>query len=101
MKRLLATLAIVLFAAGVGADDVYRGLAKGSGELNDDHPPKPQVAGVQPGRGDIIDIYHGFGNGSGDLFQWQWTRTDKASYRLSSKATNIYSGFCGTSELMC
>lgn len=52
MKKLITAIAIALFAAGVaGADDVYRGLAKGSPDLSEPHAPADQrVGGPAPRR---------------------------------------------------
>ena len=62
----MKTLVLATAIAGAGAHDVYRGLAKGSPELNDQHPP---VLGVQHGVGTVTDIYGALADGNPDLFQ--------------------------------
>ena len=98
MKRLLVTIAIALFAAAAGADDVYRGLAKGSPDLNEPHADR--AIGVQPGVGDSAAIYGRAGERNPALFQGP--RTGGADNRSDSWARGIYTGFCGGNpDLQC
>jgi hypothetical protein len=93
MKRVLATIAIALFAAGASADDVYRGLAKGSPDLQEPHRSADQRLAVQRGVGDSIDVHGGLGPGNPDLVTG--TGTGRATNRSTSKTPSIYGGFCG------
>ena len=98
MKRLLVTIAIALFAAAAGADDVYRGLAKGSPDLNEPHAD--QAVGVQPGVGDRAAIYGRSGERNPALVPAG--RTGGADNRSSGGARDIYHGFCGGNpDLLC
>jgi hypothetical protein len=100
MKRLLATIAIALFATGAGADDVYRGLAKGSPDLYEPHAPADAAVGVQPGVGDSAAPYGRAGERSPALFPAG--RTGGADNRSSGWARDIYTGFCGgNADLNC
>ena len=81
MKKLIATIAIALFAAGAAADDVYRGLAKGSPDLQEPHADQaPQVVGVQPGMGGSATV----SGRSGGANNWS-----------TSKTPSIYGNLCG------
>jgi hypothetical protein len=96
MKRLLVAIAIApiaLFAAGAGADDVYRGLAKGSPDLYEPHAPADAAVGVQPGVGDSAAPYGRAGERNPGLFPG--ARTGGADNRPGSWARDIYPGFCG------
>ena len=66
MNKLIIATAAALFVTAASADDVYRGLASGNGDLQDSHI---EYAGVQPGVGDSLDRYQGFGDGNTDLFK--------------------------------
>lgn len=91
MKTLVLATAITFAAAGASAHDVYRGLAKGSPELNDQHPP---VLGVQPGVGTVTDIYGALADGNPDLFQ---RRSAKEGHdRPVSEFPDIYKGACSS-----
>ncbi|MBK8637016.1 MAG: hypothetical protein IPN92_01605 [Chromatiaceae bacterium] len=89
MKRLLATIAIALFAASVGADDVYRGLAKGSPDLGEPHPDRAVAA--QPGVNDMA-VFESRTD-TADLSPA--ARTRGAASRSGSITKEIYNGFCG------
>jgi hypothetical protein len=93
MKRLLTAIAIALFAAGAGADDVYRGLAKGSPDLNEPHPSADQRLAVQYGARDSIDVHGGLGPGNPDLVTG--TGTGRATNRPTVQTPGVYGGFCG------
>ena len=96
MKRLLSAIAIApiaLFAAGVGADDVYRGLAKGSPDLQEPHLSADAAVGVQPGVGDSAAPYGRAGERNPGLFPG--TRSGRTDNRPGSWARDIYPGFCG------
>jgi hypothetical protein len=97
MKRLVTAIAIALFAAGGGADDVYRGLAKGSPDLYEPHRSADQAVGVQHGVGGSIDVHGGLGPGNPDLV----TGTGRAANRPGGKASNAYGGFCGSTDIPC
>jgi len=101
MKTLLAAIATVLFAASVGADDVYHGLARGNAELNDAHPPTDRSVGVQPHVGDNTAVIYGLTDDVGNPDHFQWQPTDRAAKRPGGKAPNFYGGFCGSSEIPC
>lgn len=89
MKTLILATTIALAAAGASAHDVYRGLAKGSPDLNDQHPP---ILGVQPGVGTVTDTYGALADGNPDLFQY---RSYKEGHdRPVSRFPDIYQGAC-------
>lgn len=91
MKTLSLATAITLAAAGASAHDVYRGLAKGSPDLNDQHPP---VLGVQPGVGTATDIYGPLADGNPDLFQRR--SGNEGHDRPVSRFRDIYQGACSS-----
>ena len=98
MKKLITAIAIALFAAGAAADDVYRGLAKGSPDLNEPHGDR--AIGVQPGVGDSAAIYGRSGAGNPALFPAM--RLGGADTQSSGWTRDTYTGFCGgNSELNC
>lgn len=96
MKRLVATIAIALFAAAAGADDVYRGLAKGSPDLHEPHGDQAVIA--QPATADFA------------AFEVRPAESDarpaglpgEGRNRSSTWARGIYKGFCGgNADLDC
>lgn len=100
MKKLITAIAIALFAAGAGADDVYRSLAKGSPDLSEPHAPADQRVAVQHRVGDSIDVHGGLGPGNPDLVTG--AGAGRATNQSISKTPGIYGGFCGgNSDLNC
>jgi hypothetical protein len=68
MKRLIMVIAASMVMASAGASHVYQGLAEGDPNRYGYGPDDQAFVGVQPGVGDRIDIYDGFGWGNDDLF---------------------------------
>ena len=70
MKFQLAAIALAFLATTVGADDVYRGLAKGSPDLSEPHPPADEMAAPRTGApSPSFDMHHGLSEGNPDLSQ--------------------------------
>jgi hypothetical protein len=97
MKRRLAIILIALFTAGAGADDVYRGLADRSPDLQEPHTDsvvsdRLGVADRNPdrltGTGYESAAYPSGGNPSYDG-------------AFSGGNRSIYGGFCGGSDIPC
>lgn len=61
--------AAALFAATVSASDIYRGLGDGNPDLSARDRSPGDVAGMQPNVGDFVSRYHGWDEGSPDLFK--------------------------------
>ena len=59
MKTII-TAAAALFAANVGAADVYHGLERGNTDLSGQRLSAEDFTGVQPSIGDSVDRYHGW-----------------------------------------
>lgn len=68
MKTII-TAAAALFAANIGAADVYHGLEVGNSDLSTGLVSAEDFVGVQPSIGDSVDRYHGWANGNPDLFK--------------------------------
>jgi hypothetical protein len=68
MKRLIMVIGASMVMASAGASHVYQGLAEGDPNLYGYGPDDQGFVGVQPGVGDRVDIYQGFGPGNDDLF---------------------------------
>ncbi len=92
MKTIIATVAATLFAASVGAADVYHGLETGNSDL--DGTSAEGFAGVQPGVGDGIDIYSGLADGNADLF-----KSDRSGPTDSGDDPDIYMSVSGNPDL--
>ena len=69
MKRLIAAIASIPFAAAVSAAEIYQGIDLGNSDLDGDRAESWEVVGVRPGVGDSFDRYHGWADGNSDLFR--------------------------------
>ena len=92
MKTIITAVTATLFAASVGAADVYHGLERGNSDL--DVSSTEGFAGVQPGVGDSFDIYSGLADGNADLF-----KTDRSGPTDSGDDPDIYMGVSGNPDL--
>lgn len=88
MKRLLVAVAIAMFAVGAGADDVYRGLAKGSPDLHEPHGD--QAIGMQPETADIA-AFEGRTSEVASPSLYPGVTGD----RSPESRRDLYGGFCG------
>jgi hypothetical protein len=94
MKRLIATIASSLFAAGVSAADIYHELGKGNSDLPTQSLSAADFVGVQPSTGDSVSRYHGWEEGNPDLF-----KTEGSGMTEAGKDPDIYKGLGGNSDL--
>jgi hypothetical protein len=93
MKTII-TVAAVLFAAGVSADDFYNGLADGNPDLFDSHQSSGAATATQPSVGDSFDRYQGLADGNPDLF-----RSDRSGPTDSGEDPDIYMNASGNPDL--
>jgi hypothetical protein len=93
MKTLIAAVATGLFAAQVGAYDVYHGLEQGNSDLSSQKVSAADLLGVQPSIGDSTDRYQGLADGNPDLFK------TVPGQSAQSEDPRIYQGFGGNSDL--
>lgn len=94
MKRLLVAAAIAMFAVGAGADDVYRGLAKGSPDLHEPHGN--QAVGTQPETAGRSAFEGRTSEAASSLYPGM---TGDRSPNLQRE---VYGGFCGgNQDLLC
>ncbi|MFZ0790915.1 MAG: hypothetical protein WAM94_14990 [Chromatiaceae bacterium] len=98
MKTLIVAAAIALGAAGANAHDVYRGLAEGSPELNDQHLTGDLMVGAQPGIGTATDTYRGFAEGNADLFPAAIPTQDYGP--TAGRSPDVYQNLC-SQDLAC
>jgi hypothetical protein len=94
MKTIVTTAAAALFAANVGAVEIYDRFGTGNGDLVTERPTAEDFAGVQPSIGDGIDRYHGLAEGNGDLFGARY-----AGPTDSGEGPDIYRGLDGNPDL--
>ena len=87
MKTIIAAAA-ALFAANVGATDIYYTLGEGNPDLSTDQASVAEFVGVQPSIGDAVDRYHGLADGNPDLF-----KADRSGPTDTSSRPDIYKGF--------
>lgn len=105
MKRLMAAIATILFAAGVSADDVYNafgGFAPGTQQLSGiSFEPAAPITAMQPGVGDSVTIYGEFQDGNSNLFQWSTPTAVGAGGNPPDfgRRPDIYQEFGGSSEV--
>lgn len=70
MKFQLAAFTLAFLATTVGADDVYHGLAKGSPDISEPHPPAGEMAAPRTGApSPSFDMHQGLAEGNPDLSQ--------------------------------
>ena len=55
MKTIIITAAAALFAANIGAAEIYHGLAEGNSDLSTPRVSAEDFVGVQPSIGDSLD----------------------------------------------
>ncbi len=96
MKTIIALATTALFATSVNAAEIYNGFAQGNADLQSHYPAQAETRSAsQPGIGSGFDRYHGFADGSSDLF------SDSAVGSVSGNATDmdVYHGFAGNPDL--
>ena len=94
MKRLLAVIASSVFAAGVGAADIYHGFGTGNSDLATQRLNSEDFAGVQPSVGDSVTRYQGWAKNNPDLFL-----ADRSGPSGSGDDPNIYKSISGNPDL--
>ena len=94
MKTIITTAAAALFAANVGAVEIYHGLEEGNSDLNTHRVSANDFAGVQPSIGDSVSRYQGWADGNPDLF-----KADGAQERPSTGRPDIYMNVSGNPDL--
>lgn len=94
MKTITITAAAALFAANIGAVDIYHGLGEGNSDLSTQRLSAQDFVGVQPSVGDSIDRYHGLADGNPDLF-----KSNRRNPTDSGEAPDIYRGVSGNPDL--
>lgn len=94
MKSLTAAVAATLFAAGVGAADLYHGLDEGNSDLSSLRSTSGSVVATQPGVGDSVDRYQGWADGNPDLFE-----VDPSGPTDSGSDPDIYMNLSGSPDL--
>jgi len=95
MKKLIVTITSLFFAAGVGAEGFYSGLASGNSDLSGGGFNAAEVTGVQPGVGDSTDSYGIWSSGNPDLFQ----AIDGDGRGAEDQRPDIYGSLRGNSDL--
>jgi hypothetical protein len=75
MKTILTAAAAALFAANIGAAEIYHGLGEGNPDLSNVSTNAGDFVGVQPSVGDSVYRYHGWETGNTDLFKGDGTQT--------------------------
>ena len=96
MKTIITTAAAALFAANVGAVEIYQGLAEGNSDLSNPRLSAHDFAGVQPSIGDSVSRYHGLADGNPDLFKAGNSDSVRSE---STAAPNIYGAVSGNPDL--
>ncbi len=94
MKTIIITAAAALFAANIGAAEIYHGLAEGNSDLSTQRVSAEDFVGVQPSVGDSIDRYHGWADGNPDLF-----KSERSGPTDSGNSPDIYMGLGGNPDL--
>ena len=94
MKTVITTAAAALFAANVGAVEIYDVLGEGNPDLSTQRVSAEDFAGVQPSVGDDFSVYHGLAEGNADLFKGDGVQT-----RPSTGQPDIYHGVNGNPDL--
>ena len=64
MKTIITTAAAALFAANVGAVEIYQGFADGNSDLTTQRVATSDFAGAQPSIGDGVSRYQGWAEGN-------------------------------------
>lgn len=59
----------ILFAASLSAADIYKDIGRGNADLSPHGETFGEPAAVQPGIGDGVDRFQGFGDGNPDVVQ--------------------------------
>lgn len=98
MNRLIALFIAMLFVASASASHVYHGLAEDDPDLYGYGQDDGGVVGVQPGIGDRVDIYGGFGGGNNDLSPNPFRRGGNVG-TPDTELPPIYQGFSGDPNL--
>lgn len=98
MNRLIAVFTAMLFVASASASHVYHGLAEKDSNLYGYGRDDGGVVGVQPGIGDRVDIYGGFGRGNKDLSPNPF-RGGTNVPNPDTELPQIYQGFSGDPNL--
>ena len=94
MKTIITTAAAALFAANVGAVEIYDLLGEGNPDLSTQRLSAEDFAGVQPSIGDDVSVYHGLAQGNGDLFKGDGVQT-----RPSTGRPDIYTSVRANPDL--
>ena len=94
MKTIITTIAATLFAANVSAAGIYQGLADGNSDLATQPVSAEDFVGVQPSVGDSVDRYHGWADGTPDLF-----KSDVSGLTDSGNSPDIYRNLGGNPDL--
>jgi len=92
--KTITTAAAAIFAANVGAVEIYHGLEEGNSDLTTHHVSANNVAGVQPSIGDSVSRYQGWAEGNPDLF-----KADRSGPNGAGSDPNIYMDFSGNPDL--
>jgi len=93
MKTIIITAA-ALFAANIGAAEIYHDLAEGNSDLATQRVSAEDFVGVQPSVGDSIDRYHGWADGNPDLF-----KADRSGPNGATSDPDIYQSQGGNPDL--
>jgi hypothetical protein len=94
MKTIITTAAAALFAANVGAVEIYDFLGQGNPDLSPQRVGADDFVGVQPSVGDSIDHYHGLADGNADLF-----KADRRPPTDSGERPDIHMSLGGNPDL--
>ena len=92
---IISAIAASLFAASVGATDIYHGWGQGNSDLySSSVTAGDRLASVQPGIGSNFDRYHGFADGNQDLFSGY-----SQGGVSNAGSADVYKGFSGNPDL--
>ena len=94
MKTIITTAAAALFAANVGAVEIYQGFADGNSDLTTQRVATSDFAGAQPSIGDGVSRYQGWAEGNPDLF-----KADRSGSSGSTSDPDIYMDLGGNPDL--
>jgi hypothetical protein len=95
MKTIITTAAAALFAANVGAVEIYDLFVAGNPDASTQRVTSAEdFAGVQPSIGDSVDRYHGWAEGNPDLFNSRGSGPAD-----SGDDPDIYKGVSGNPDL--
>lgn len=94
MKTIVTTAVAALFAANVGAVEIYHGLADGNSDLSVPRVTADDFAAVQPSVGDTVSRYQGWDVGNPDLF-----KADRSGSSGATSDPDIYMILDGNPDL--